>query len=66
MKALDEEVIEEVEDAYEFADEAPEPALEALYRTSMRSRKSVHRERSEAGLVHGRLRSRSTADHRTS
>jgi pyruvate dehydrogenase E1 component alpha subunit len=32
VKALDKSVVEEVEDAYRFAEEAPEPAPEALYR----------------------------------
>jgi pyruvate dehydrogenase E1 component alpha subunit len=31
VKALDKEIVDEVEDAYKFADEAPEPALEELY-----------------------------------
>jgi pyruvate dehydrogenase E1 component alpha subunit len=31
VKALDKEVVEEVEDAYRFADEAPEPEPEELY-----------------------------------
>ena len=29
---MDEEIMAEVEDAYEFADEAPEPEPEALYK----------------------------------
>jgi TPP-dependent pyruvate/acetoin dehydrogenase alpha subunit len=32
VKALDEEVIQEVEDAYQFAEEAPDPEPEELYR----------------------------------
>jgi pyruvate dehydrogenase E1 component alpha subunit len=32
IKAMDKEVIGEVEDAYQFADEAPEPEPEELYR----------------------------------
>jgi pyruvate dehydrogenase E1 component alpha subunit len=31
VKALDKEIVDEVEDAYKFADEAPEPAMEELY-----------------------------------
>jgi pyruvate dehydrogenase E1 component alpha subunit len=31
VKALDKEIVDEVEDAYRFADEAPEPAMEELY-----------------------------------
>jgi pyruvate dehydrogenase E1 component alpha subunit len=31
VKALDKEVVEEVEDAYQFADQAPDPAPEMLY-----------------------------------
>jgi pyruvate dehydrogenase E1 component alpha subunit len=31
VKALDKEIVDEVEDAYTFADEAPEPAMEELY-----------------------------------
>ncbi|HET7041577.1 MAG TPA: thiamine pyrophosphate-dependent enzyme, partial [Gemmatimonadales bacterium] len=31
VKALDKEIVDEVEDAYKFADEAPEPAAEELY-----------------------------------
>ena len=32
VKAMDKEVIREVEDAYQFADEAPEPEPEELWR----------------------------------
>ena len=32
VKAMDKEVIREVEDAYQFADEAPDPEPEELYR----------------------------------
>jgi pyruvate dehydrogenase E1 component alpha subunit len=32
VKAMDKEVIQEVDDAYQFADEAPEPEPEELYR----------------------------------
>jgi pyruvate dehydrogenase E1 component alpha subunit len=32
VKAMDKEVIREVEDAYQFADQAPEPEPEELYR----------------------------------
>ena len=38
VKAMDEEVMEEVEDAYQFADQAPEPEPEELYGTCMRTR----------------------------
>ena len=31
VKALDKEVMEEVDDAYEFADQAPEPEAGELY-----------------------------------
>ena len=32
VKAMDQSVMEEVEDAYRFAEEAPDPAPEALFR----------------------------------
>ena len=32
VKAMDKEVIQEVEDAYQSADQAPEPETEELYR----------------------------------
>jgi TPP-dependent pyruvate/acetoin dehydrogenase alpha subunit len=32
VKALDKEVVDEVNDAYQFADEAPDPELEELSR----------------------------------
>ena len=32
VRALDKEVIQEVEDAYQFADQAPDPEAEELYR----------------------------------
>jgi pyruvate dehydrogenase E1 component alpha subunit len=32
VKALDKEVMDEVNDAYQFADEAPDPEMEELYR----------------------------------
>jgi pyruvate dehydrogenase E1 component alpha subunit len=32
VKTMDKEVIQEVEDAYQFADQAPEPEPEELYR----------------------------------
>jgi len=32
VKAMDQEVVAEVEDAYQFADEAPDPAPEALWK----------------------------------
>ena len=31
VKALDKEVLDEVDDAYKFADEAPDPEPEELY-----------------------------------
>jgi len=31
VKAMDKEILEEVEDAYQFADEAPDPEPEALW-----------------------------------
>jgi TPP-dependent pyruvate/acetoin dehydrogenase alpha subunit len=31
VKALDKEVLQEVSDAYQFADEAPDPEPEALF-----------------------------------
>ena len=32
VKAMDQSVVEEIEDAYRFADEAPDPAPEMLFR----------------------------------
>ena len=47
VKALDKEVIAEVEDAYQFADEAPDPDADELYRTYMSIRER------DGGQAHG-------------
>ena len=44
VKAMDKEVIQEVEDAYQFADQAPEPEPEELWRDVYAEEKSVKSE----------------------
>ena len=47
VRAMDQEVIAEVEDAYQFADQAPDPDPDALYR-------DVYAEKGERSREKGR------------
>jgi pyruvate dehydrogenase E1 component alpha subunit len=47
VKALDKSVVEEVEDAYQFAEQAPDPELEELY-TDVYAETNSERERARS------------------